>query len=122
MIHVTVNEAQARLPELLAVAEAGEAIEIRTTAGRSFHLIAQPTEGPDGVTDPAWPGFPEAESCKGMIWMADDFDAPLAVVPPRSPRPRPPVTGVPRAGSCAGLFVVPDDFDAPLEELGEYME
>jgi hypothetical protein len=43
-------------------------------------------------------------------------------VPPRSPRPRPPVTGVPRAGSCAGLFVVPDDFDAPLEELGEYME
>ncbi len=38
---------------------------------------AQPKAGPDGVTDPAWPGFPEAGSCKGMIWMADDFDAPL---------------------------------------------
>ena len=37
----------------------------------------QPKAGLDGVTDPAWPRFPKAGSCKGMIWMADDFDAPL---------------------------------------------
>ena len=46
----------------------------------------------------------------------------LTLIPPRPPRPRPPVTGVPKAGQFKGQFVVPDDFDEPLEELREYME
>jgi antitoxin (DNA-binding transcriptional repressor) of toxin-antitoxin stability system len=47
---------------------------------------------------------------------------PVSAVPPRQPRPRPPVTGVPKAGSLKGLLVIPDDFKEPLEELREYME
>ena len=77
MIQVTLPDAQSRLPELLAVAETGEEVEIRTEAGRSFRLTVQPPAPADGVSDSAWPGFPAAGSCKGMIWMADDFDAPL---------------------------------------------
>ena len=77
MIQVTMPDAQSRLPELLAVAETGEAVEIRTAAGRSFRLTVQPAAPSEGVRDLAWPGFPAAGSCKGMIWMADDFDAPL---------------------------------------------
>jgi len=77
MIRVTIPDAQARLPELLAVAERGEEVEIRTEAGRLFRLTFHAPESADGMSDPAWPGFPAAGSCKGMIWMADDFDAPL---------------------------------------------
>jgi antitoxin (DNA-binding transcriptional repressor) of toxin-antitoxin stability system len=77
MIQVTMPDAQARLPELLAVAERGEEVEIRTEAGRSFRLTVQALVPSNGVSDSAWPGFPAAGSCKGMIWMADDFDAPL---------------------------------------------
>jgi hypothetical protein len=38
------------------------------------HLPAAQTELA-GV--PGWPGYPAAGSCKGAIWMADDFEAPL---------------------------------------------
>ncbi len=76
MIQVSMPEAQARLPELLAVAERGEEVEIRTAAGHSFRLTLQAPAPSGGISDPAWPGFPSAGSCKG-IWMADDFDAPL---------------------------------------------
>lgn len=77
MIQVTMPDAQARLPELLAVAERGEEVEIRTEAGSIFRLTVQAPAPSHGVSDPAWPGYPAAGSCKGMIWMADDFDAPL---------------------------------------------
>jgi hypothetical protein len=77
MIQATLPDAQARLPELLAFAERGEEVEIRTEAGSTFRLTVQIPAPSEGVGDLTWPGFPAAGSCKGMIWMADDFDAPL---------------------------------------------
>ena len=40
MTHVTIPEAQRRLPELLAVAETGESVEIHADNGRTFNLTA----------------------------------------------------------------------------------
>lgn len=70
MIHVTVPEAQQRLPELLAAAANGLAVEIDEANGQRFFLSAQRPRLP--VT-----GTPRAGSCQGWIEMADDFDAPL---------------------------------------------
>ena len=74
MIQVTVTEAQQRLPELLALAQSGESVEIRPDSGRSCVLIdlLKHENGNEG-----WAGYPKAGSCKGKIWMSDDFDAPL---------------------------------------------
>jgi antitoxin (DNA-binding transcriptional repressor) of toxin-antitoxin stability system len=72
MIQVTIVEAQKRLPELLAMLRAGEGMEIYADDGWIFRVGAVP---PLPATDerPAT-GF---GCCRGMIWMADDFDAPL---------------------------------------------
>src|SRR5436309_52588 len=70
MIHVTVPEAQQRLPELLAAAANGLAVEIEGINGRRFFLTAQRPRPP--IT-----GVPRAGSCQGLIEMADDFGAPL---------------------------------------------
>jgi antitoxin (DNA-binding transcriptional repressor) of toxin-antitoxin stability system len=72
MVEVTVSEAQQRLPELLAAAESGEVIEIRADNGRKFRLAAVPPG-----TNPTWPGYPKAGSCKGLFTVPDDFDTPL---------------------------------------------
>ena len=74
MTLVTIPEAQARLPELLSAVAAGESVAIRAEDGRLFQLAvhaASPFLNPD------WPGYPKAGSCKGKIWMSDDFDEPL---------------------------------------------
>ena len=42
MIQVTVAEAQNRLPELLALVETGERVEIRPESGGSFVLVHKP--------------------------------------------------------------------------------
>jgi hypothetical protein len=74
VIHVTVAEAQMRLPELLALVETGESVEIHPESGESFVLVHK-TRHESGTS--AWPGYPKAGSLKGKIWMADDFDEPL---------------------------------------------
>ena len=42
MIQVTVAEAQKRLPELLALVETGESVEIHPESGESFVLVHKP--------------------------------------------------------------------------------
>lgn len=74
MTQVTVTEAQERLPDLLATAEAGDAVLIKSDAGRAFQLTV-PTPVPS--VNPAWPGYPHAGSAKGLIQVADDFDDPV---------------------------------------------
>ncbi len=72
MIQVTIEEAQRRLPELLAMVQAGEGIHIQAEDGWIFQVGAVPPS-PQPVDRPAT-GF---GCCKGLIWMAEDFDAPL---------------------------------------------
>ena len=74
MIQVTVAEAQKRLPELLALVETGESVEIHPESGASFVLVHKPKHDSGAA---AWPGYPKAGSLKGKIWMSDDFDEPL---------------------------------------------
>jgi len=71
MTQVTSEEAQERLPELLAAAEAGETVEIRSQTGRSIRLLAntQPK-----ALNPTWPGYPHPGSAKGLIEVPDEFD------------------------------------------------
>jgi len=70
MIHVTLPEAQQRLPELLAAAAIGVPVEIEGSNGKKFFLSAQRPR-------PAVSGTPRAGTCEGLIEIADDFDAPL---------------------------------------------
>ena len=74
MIQVTVAEAQKRLPELLALVETGESVEIHPESGESFARVHKPKHDTGAE---AWPGYPEAGSLKGKIRMSDDFDEPL---------------------------------------------
>jgi antitoxin (DNA-binding transcriptional repressor) of toxin-antitoxin stability system len=77
MTQVTVAEAQQRLPELLAAAEAGDTVTIRGDNGRTFTLLVQL---PAPIINPDWPGYPHAGSAEGLISMSDDFDDPLEEV------------------------------------------
>lgn len=74
MIQVSVAKAQQRLPELLALVERGESVEIHPEIGEPYVLVHKPKQ--DLSTEP-WPGYPKAGSLKGKIWMSDDFDEPL---------------------------------------------
>jgi antitoxin (DNA-binding transcriptional repressor) of toxin-antitoxin stability system len=67
---VTLVEAQQRLPELLAAAEAGEGVEIRGPTGGEFRLtVVRPR--------PPVSGVPKAGSCRGLFVIPKDFKAPL---------------------------------------------
>jgi antitoxin (DNA-binding transcriptional repressor) of toxin-antitoxin stability system len=68
MTPVTLTEAQQRLPELLAAAEAGELVEIRSETGRAVRLIPSPVRPRPPVT-----GVPKAGSCEGLFVVPDDF-------------------------------------------------
>jgi antitoxin (DNA-binding transcriptional repressor) of toxin-antitoxin stability system len=70
MTQVTIREAQECLPELLAAAEAGEAVEIQREDGRTFRVVANRPR-------PAVRGLPRAGTCRGLIEIPDDFDTPL---------------------------------------------
>ncbi len=73
MTQVTIPEAQRRLPELLAAAEAGEEVMIQSDNGRTFTLAVHPP----ALVNPNWPGYPHAGSAKGLIEITDNFDEPL---------------------------------------------
>ena len=62
-----VNEAKTRLSELIRRVEAGEEIVIRRGSTPVARLIAEP------ATPIRPPG-----ALRGRIWIAEDFDAPLA--------------------------------------------
>ena len=72
MTRITLTEAQQRLPELLAAAAAGEGVVIAQDNGWTFRLLPMPPSPPQ-TPRPAT-GF---GCCQSLIWMADDFDAPL---------------------------------------------
>jgi len=69
MTTVTLADAQARLPELVAAVERGEEVEIVQQDRAGVRLVRQ---------QPKAKPQPQFGSAKGMIlYMADDFDAPL---------------------------------------------
>ena len=70
MMEVTMAEAQQRLPELLAAAEAGEGVEIRGPTGRVFRLTAVRPRPP--IT-----GVPKVGSCAGLFVVPKGFKEPL---------------------------------------------
>ena len=55
MIQVTVAEAQKRLPELLALVETGESVEIHPESGESFVLAHKPKHDSGALARPATP-------------------------------------------------------------------
>jgi antitoxin (DNA-binding transcriptional repressor) of toxin-antitoxin stability system len=77
MITVTMPKAQQQLPDLLKTAAAGEEVEIVEESGRTFRLTVKAKPAPAVAVNPDWPGYPHPGSAKGLIEMADDFDAPL---------------------------------------------
>lgn len=76
MIKVTLAEAQARLPDLLAAAEPGEPVEIWIEGGRSFRIEVVPGVPNPKAANPDWPGYPHPGSVPGLI-VPDDFKEPL---------------------------------------------
>ena len=69
MTTLTITEAQKRLPDLLAAAQAGEKVIIQGDKGQTFALVP--------LVSPDWPGYPQPGSAKGLIKMTDSFDEPL---------------------------------------------
>lgn len=67
MRKVKLDEAQRRLPELIEEAASGEDIVISRGDGASFRLVPVPKPEP----------HPVFGSARGLIEMADDFDAPV---------------------------------------------
>ena len=68
MTLVTLQEAKDTLEELMNQAASGEEVIIENADGRTFRIM------PIAATKT----IPKFGSAKGLIWMADDFDAPLA--------------------------------------------
>jgi hypothetical protein len=79
VIKVTGDEAQARLPELIAALLAGTAVFIDGPAGETIQLVHLPMvydrPGEYLIPDPHMPRHPG--SAAGLIWLTDDFDEPL---------------------------------------------
>jgi antitoxin (DNA-binding transcriptional repressor) of toxin-antitoxin stability system len=69
MQHIEISEAAAHLPEIIQHVLAGD------------EIILTQDDKPVAVLSPVPSAIPSAEiapgSAKGLIWMADDFDAPL---------------------------------------------
>ena len=67
MVQVTAEEAQARLEDLIAEAIKGETVIITQDGQRVVQLVPVVQSN----------GRPQFGSAKGLITIADDFDAPL---------------------------------------------
>ncbi len=70
MTAVPLEEAQERLPELIAAAEAGEEVEIQGSTGLVIRLTPRRPRPPAA-------GIPKAGRLRGRLSVPDDFDAPL---------------------------------------------
>jgi antitoxin (DNA-binding transcriptional repressor) of toxin-antitoxin stability system len=71
MVQVSAEEAKTRLPDLIADAIRGESVFI-TQDGQQVIQLVPVGDAIGDVKLPRQPG-----SAEGLIWMADDFDAPL---------------------------------------------
>ena len=71
MYQVDIIEAKEKLLELIAAAMRGEEVAITQDNQPVVKLVGIPPANKKG-----WPS--KAGSAKGMVWMSDDFDAPLA--------------------------------------------
>jgi antitoxin (DNA-binding transcriptional repressor) of toxin-antitoxin stability system len=113
MEQVSVEEAQARLAELLTAAVNGETIIIVGANQAQFQLL--PLAQPEGTG--LYIGSDGRQYYRGIGQIRDEQKGvvyyPNAYPPTKEPR---------RPGSAAGLIEIADDFDAPLEEFREYME
>jgi prevent-host-death family protein len=67
MVRVTAEEAQSNLPDLIEKAVKGETVVITQDGQQIVQLV--PIAYGKAARHPG--------TAKGMIWMADDFDAPL---------------------------------------------
>ncbi len=68
MATYSVEAAQGSLTDLLTDAHQGKTIIIRATNGRAVRLVPTPVAGKRPR---------KAGSARGLVWMSDDFDAPL---------------------------------------------
>jgi antitoxin (DNA-binding transcriptional repressor) of toxin-antitoxin stability system len=107
---VSVQEAEAQLPELIARAEAGEEIVI-CRAKPVVRLSAVPA-----ASQPPSPRQPRVLGrFRDQIWIAEDFnelpDELLDAFEGNAEARRQPRV----LGRDRGLFVVPDDFDEPID-------
>jgi len=67
MVQVTRDEAKEQLAELIEAALRGESVYITVSTQYTIQLLPVPTNQ----------GKPQFGSARGMVWLADDFDAPL---------------------------------------------
>ena len=105
MVQVTIEDAQSRLGELIASGIPGEEIGIIQGSRLVAKLVPL-------VSDDA-PGSSFGSAKDSILFIADDFDAPLEHLDNEPRRP----------GTAAGsILYLADDFDAPLEDFREYME
>ncbi len=79
MIRVSIEEAKAKLEELIEKAAMGEAIEITTNNKQVYLLPFVKTISEDKWKSLHLPkkGTRKLGSAEGQVWIADDFDAPL---------------------------------------------
>lgn len=79
VIKVTMAEAQARLPELVAAMLAGTAVFIDGPAGETIQLVHLPMVSDRPleylIPDPHMPRHPGHAA--GLAWISEDFDEPL---------------------------------------------
>jgi hypothetical protein len=79
VIKVTEDEAQARLPELIAALLTGTAVFIDGPAGETIQLVYLPrvSDRPSEflIPDPQMPRHPG--NAAGLVWMSEEFDEPL---------------------------------------------
>jgi hypothetical protein len=73
------DEAQTRLPELIAALLAGTAVFIDGLAGETIQLVYLPmvSDRPSEylIPDPHMPRHPG--NAAGLVWLSEDFDEPL---------------------------------------------
>ena len=72
MVQVTIEQAPAQWPQLLAAIDRGEAVYVGD-AQRRVRLVVEPAANDEAATPQRSRGF----GCmKGQIWMSPDFDEP----------------------------------------------
>ena len=103
---VTLEEAQQRLPELIAELPPGEEMRIQ----RDGVVIAMLVRN-DQDRQPRKAG----SAANTPHWMSPDFDAPMEEFRESTDNP------LPQFGSCKGMLTIISDDDEHLKDFAEYM-